>query len=132
MIYVHILIKIWAHTCMGEVDQTWLSGIVIFICTYLAGITGAIMPCSILSEVTATVIGSAISSLSFVKFDFLETLFLPGAGLSDETLFRVFIIHAAAPTLALIVTIDHLNYLHATEYTDEDEMDLVFLNRHEY
>jgi hypothetical protein len=90
------------------------------------------MPCSILSEVTITVIGSAVSSLSFVQFDFLESIFLPGAGLSDESLFRVFVVHLAAPSLALVITADHLNHLHSTEYTDEDEMDLIAVNRHEY
>jgi quinol-cytochrome oxidoreductase complex cytochrome b subunit len=90
------------------------------------------MPCSILSEVTITVIGSAISSFSFIQFDFLESFFLPGASLSDDSLFRVFIVHAAAPTIALIATIDHLNHLHSTEYTDEDEMDSAVTNRYEY
>jgi quinol-cytochrome oxidoreductase complex cytochrome b subunit len=132
MLYIHILIKIWVSASFSEVDQTWVSGIFIFVLTYLAGITGAIMPCSILSEVTATVIGSAVSSLVFVRFDFLETIFLPGCGLSDETLFRIFIVHLLAPSVALLVTSDHLNNLHTTEYSDEDEMETVFLFRHEY
>ena len=105
---------------------------IIFIFTYLAGITGAIMPCSILGEVTATVIGSAVSSLSFTRFNFLETILLPGCGLSDETLFRVFVIHAVAPSIVLVLSLDNLNNLHATEYTDEDEMEPTFLIRHEY
>lgn len=132
MLYFHILIKVWSLAGLGEMDHTWLSGIIIFIFTYLAGITGAIMPCSILAEVTATVIGSAVSSLSFTRFNFLETIFLPGCGLSDETLFRVFVIHALAPSVVLLLSSDHLNNLHATEYTDEDEMEPTFLIRHEY
>jgi hypothetical protein len=90
------------------------------------------MPCSILSEVTATVIGYAINSLAFIKFDFLETLLIPGLGLTDETAVRVFIVHALFPCLALIVVIDHLNNLHSTEYTDDDEMETLFLYRLEY
>ena len=109
-----------------------MSGSLIFVFTYIAGITGAIMPCSILAEVTATVIGSAISSLSFIGFDFLETLMIPGMGLTDDTLSRVFLIHALFPVLALLIVTDHLNNLHCTEYTDEDEMEIIFLTRFEY
>jgi quinol-cytochrome oxidoreductase complex cytochrome b subunit len=100
--------------------------------TYLAGVTGAVMPCSVLGEVTATIVGYAITSLVFVRFDFLETPIIPGLGLTDDTLTRVFIIHALAPTLALIVVLDHVNNLHCTEYTDEDEMEVTFLLRCEY
>jgi quinol-cytochrome oxidoreductase complex cytochrome b subunit len=109
-----------------------MSGIVIIIFTYVAGITGAIMPCSILAEVTATVIGYAINSLSFINFDFLSTPIIPGLGLTDDTMVRVFLIHGLFPILALLVVVDHLNNLHSTEYTDEDEMELLFFSRYEY
>ena len=132
MLYVHILTKIWSAANQAEIDHTWMSGSLIFVFTYIAGITGAIMPCSILAEVTATVIGSAISSLSFIGFDFLETLMIPGMGLTDDTLSRVFLIHALFPVLALLIVTDHLNNLHCTEYTDEDEMEIIFLTRFEY
>jgi hypothetical protein len=90
------------------------------------------MPCSILSEVTATVIGYAINSLAFVKFDFLETILIPGLGLTDETAVRIFIVHAIIPVLALVVAADHISNLHSTEYTDDDEMDLILVYRLEY
>lgn len=131
-LYVHILIKIWSSAYQAEADHTWISGIVIMIFTYVAGVTGAIMPCSILAEVTATVIGYAINSLSFVKFDFLETLLIPGLGLTDDSMSRVFIVHGLFPILGLLVAADHIANLHCTEYTDEDEMETIFLIRFEY
>jgi len=130
--YIHILLKLWVSAYQAELDHTWISGILIMAFTYVAGITGAIMPCSVLSEVTATVIGYAINSLSFIKFDFLETILIPGLGLTDETAVRVFIIHAIIPVLAIVISLDHINNLHSTEYTDDDEMELIFLFRHEY
>ena len=131
-LYIHILIKIWNSSYQAEVDHTWLSGIIILIFTYVAGITGAIMPCSILAEVTATVIGYAINSLSFINFDFLSTPIIPGLGLTDDTMVRVFLIHGLFPILVLLIVVDHLNNLHLTEYTDEDEMELIFFIRYEY
>lgn len=131
-LYIHILTKIWNDTSRAEIDHTWLSGSVILVFTYLVGITGAIMPCSILAEVTATVIGYAINSLSFINFDFLSTPIIPGLGLTDDTLVRVFIIHGLFPLIVLIISIDHLNNLHNTEYTDEDEMEVLFAIRFEY
>jgi hypothetical protein len=44
------------------------------------------MPCSTLSEVTATIVGSALASLVYIKFDFLETLIVPGVALNEETI----------------------------------------------
>lgn len=132
MLYAHLFMKIWSSANQAEADHSWFTGALIFVFTYIAGITGAIMPCSILGEVTATVIGSAISSLSFVTFEFLETLMIPGMGLSDDTLSRVFLIHALFPVLTLLLIIDHLNNLHCTEYTDEDEMEIIFMLRFEY
>lgn len=113
-------------------DQTWISGSLILIFIYITGITGAIMPTSILAEVTATVIGYAINSLSFINFDFLGTLLIPGLGLTDDTMFRVFMVHMLMPVLALIVILEHTGSLHCTEYTDEDEMDVSYFSRFEY
>ena len=76
-----------------------MSGFVIFIFTYIAGVTGAIMPCSTLSEVTATITGSAISSIVYVKFDFLETVLIPAMVLNEDAIFRTFVVHAAIPLL---------------------------------
>ena len=53
-------------------------------------------------------------------------------GMTDETMSRVFVIHAIFPVLALLVAGDHLNNLHCTEYTDEDEMEVLFYFRYEY
>jgi len=103
-----------------------------FIFSYLIGITGAIMPCSILGEVTATVIGYAINSLAFINFDFLSTPIIPGLGLTDDTLTRVFVLHGLFPIIVLILSIDHLDNLHNTEYTDEDEMESILYMRFEY
>jgi quinol-cytochrome oxidoreductase complex cytochrome b subunit len=126
MLYIHILIKIWGESSSAEVGYTWLTGFIIFVFTYVAGITGAITPCSTLSEVTATVIGTTISSLSFIGFDFLETILIPDIGLSDDTMSWIFIFHALASILAMLTVLDHLNNLPCTEYTDEDEMEIIF------
>lgn len=132
MLYMHIFTKIWSSANQAEIDHTWISGSIIFIFIYVTGITGAILPCSILGEVTATVIGSAVSSLSFINFEFLETLLIPGMGLTDDTLSRVFLIHGLFPVISLLLVMDHLNNLHCTEYTDEDEMEIIFFIRYEY
>lgn len=131
-LYIHILIKLWNDTSKAEIDHTWLSGSLMFIFSYLIGITGAIMPCSILGEVTATVIGYAINSLAFINFDFLSTPIIPGLGLTDDTLTRVFVLHGLFPIIVLILSIDHLDNLHNTEYTDEDEMESILYMRFEY
>lgn len=132
LLYSHILIKIWNNSYQSELDSTWITGSIILVFIYLTGITGAIMPCSILSEVTATVIGYAINSLSFLNFDFLATFMIPGLGLTDDTLSRTFLIHASVFLIAYIFIYDHLNNLHLTEYTDEDEMEVTFFARFEY
>jgi hypothetical protein len=90
------------------------------------------MPLSVLSQVTATVIGSAISTMAFVRFSFLENIMVPGLMLTDESLFRVAMIHYIFPSLALVVTADHIHNLHIAEYTDEDEMEAIFSIRLEY
>lgn len=58
----------------------------IYIFTYVAGVTGAIIPCSTLGEVTATIAGSAISSIVYIKFDFLEVFMVPGMALNEEAI----------------------------------------------
>lgn len=131
-LYIHILMKIWTSAGKAQSDHTWFSGIVIFMLTYVAGITGAIMPLSILSQVTATVIGSAIKSFFIFKFSFFETLMIPGLLLNDETLVRVALIHYIFPYMALLATSDHIHNLHTTEYTDEDEMEAMYQYRLEY
>jgi hypothetical protein len=57
---------------------------------------------------------------------------IPGMGLTDDTLSRVFLMHALFPILSMLIIMDHLNNLHCTEYTDEDEMEIIFFLRYEY
>jgi quinol-cytochrome oxidoreductase complex cytochrome b subunit len=83
----------------------------------VAGVTGAIMPCSTLGEVTATITGSAISSLAFINFDFLETVLIPGAVLTEDAIFRTFIVHALVPLLALFIGFLHMILLHKNKYS---------------
>jgi quinol-cytochrome oxidoreductase complex cytochrome b subunit len=85
--------------------------------TYIAGVTGAIMPCSTLGEVTATITGSAINSLVYVKFDFLETVLIPGMVLNEESIFRTFIVHAIVPFLTLGIGFLHMILLHKNKYS---------------
>ena len=94
-----------------------MSGSTVLLLTYAAGVTGAIMPCSTLSEVTATIVGSALASLVYVKFDFLETLIVPGVALNEEAIFRTFLIHAATPLLGLVIGLIHMITLHLHKYT---------------
>ena len=131
-VYIHIFSKYWTESVKSEIDSSWLSGGLIFLATYITGLTGAIMPMSILSEVTATVIGSAISSMSFLQFDFLETILIPGCALNDETSLRVFLMHALIPMFGVFFIVDHLNNLHNTNYTDEDIHNPYFFMRYEY
>jgi quinol-cytochrome oxidoreductase complex cytochrome b subunit len=100
--------------------------------TYGAGITGAVMPCSILSEVTATIVGYSMNSIILIAFDCFETILIPGLGLTDDTMFRVFVVHLGTPSLALLVVFDHIGNLHLTEYFDEDDIDVICLFRREY
>lgn len=132
VLFVHILFKIYSRASQAEIDHTWLSGVLILVLVYVAGVTGAIMPCSILSEVTATIVGYSLNSVVIVSFDFMETILVPGLGLTDETMSRVFFVHFVVPTIVLIILIDHLNNLHLTEYMDEDEIDVVMLFKREY
>ena len=94
-----------------------MSGAAVLILTYAAGVTGAIMPCSTLSEVTATIVGSALASLIYVKFDFLETIIVPGVALNEESIFRTFLIHALAPLSGLVLGLIHMVTLHVHKYT---------------
>ena len=130
--FIHIFLKVYARASNSEVDHTWLTGIFIAILTYVAGITGAIMPCSILSEVTATIVGYSMNSIILIAFDCVETLLIPGLGLTDDTMTRVFVVHFIAPTLVLLIVADHVGNLHLTEYYDEDEIDVIYLFRREY
>lgn len=75
------------------------------------------MPCSTLSEVTATITGSAISSLAYIKFDFLETILIPGMVLNEESIFRTFVVHACVPLLALFIGFLHMILLHKNKYS---------------
>ena len=88
-----------------------------FIFTYVAGVTGAIMPCSTLSDVTATIVGSMLASLVYVKFDFLETLMVPGAALNEESIWRTFVLHAIVPLGGLILGLIHMVTLHVHKYS---------------
>ena len=132
VLFIHIFLKVYAKAGQAEIDHTWLSGIFIALLTYIAGITGAVMPCSILSEVTATIVGYSMNSIILIAFDFVETFLIPGLGLTDETMSRVFFVHFVAPSVVLVIMLDHVNNLHLTEYTDEDEIDVIYLFRREY
>jgi quinol-cytochrome oxidoreductase complex cytochrome b subunit len=94
-----------------------MSGSLILGLTYVAGVTGAIMPCSTLGEVTATIVGSALASLVYVKFDFLETIIVPGLALTEEAIFRTFLFHVFAPFLGLLVGFIHMTTLHLHKYS---------------
>jgi quinol-cytochrome oxidoreductase complex cytochrome b subunit len=99
---------------------------------YATGVTGAVMPCSVLSEVTATIVGYSMNSLVIFSFDFFETLLIPGLGLTDETMSRVFLAHLILPSIVFIFGFDHVNNLHFCVYADEDEIDVKFVIRKEY
>lgn len=118
-LYGHIFIKLWTSVDASDSDSyiTWLSGVFVFICTYIVGVTGAIIPCSILSEVTATITGSAISSIIYIKFDFLETVLVPGMSLNEESIWRTYVIHATVPLVTLLLGIFHMTSLHQNKYS---------------
>lgn len=118
-LYLHIFTKIWTSidTADAEGYSTWVSGSCIFIFTYVAGVTGAIIPCSTLGEVTATIAGSAVSSLVYIKFDFLETLIVPGMALNEEAIWRSYIVHALIPLLTFLIGIYHMIILHQNKYS---------------
>lgn len=118
-LYCHVLTKLWTSIDVTDADSysTWLTGSTIFIFSYIAGVTGAIMPCSILGEVTATIAGSAISSMTYIKFDFLETLLVPGMSLNEESIWRSYIIHALVPILTFLIGVLHMFLLHKNKYS---------------
>lgn len=118
-LYSHIFTKLWMSIDASDADSyiTWITGGIIFIFTYITGVTGAIIPCSILSEVTATIAGSAINSIVYVKFDFLETVLVPGMALNEEAIWRTYVVHAMLPLLTLIIGIYHMLLLHQNKYT---------------
>lgn len=45
-LYGHVLTKLWTSVDVSDADgyATWVSGSLIFALTYVAGVTGAIMP----------------------------------------------------------------------------------------
>lgn len=118
-LYLHIFTKLWTSLLPSDADgyTSWFSGVVIFICTYLTGVTGAIIPCSTLGEVTATITGSAISSIVYIKFDFLETLLVPGMALNEESIWRTFVVHSLVPLCTFIIGISHMFLLHQNKYS---------------
>lgn len=118
-LYGHVFTKLWTSVDVADADSyvTWITGSAVFIFSYIAGVTGAIMPCSTLGEVTATVAGSAISSMVYVKFDFLETLLVPGMALNEESIWRSYIIHAIVPLLTFVIGLFHMLLLHKNKYS---------------
>ena len=118
-LYLHIMTKLWTSIEPADTDgySSWITGSMIFIFTYVAGVTGAIMPCSTLSEVTATITGSAINSIAYIKFDFLETILIPGMVLNEDSIFRTFLVHAIVPFLGLGLGFLHMILLHSNKYS---------------
>lgn len=118
-LYLHVFTKVATSIDAGDADSyaTWITGFIIFVFTYVAGVTGAIMPCSTLGEVTATITGSAIGSIVYVKFDFLETVLIPGMVLNEDAIFRTFVVHALVPLSGLLVGLFHMLLLHKNKYS---------------
>lgn len=118
-LYCHVMTKLWTSLGIGDADTyiTWVSGSLIFVFTYAAGVTGAVMPWSILSEVTATILGSVINSVIYVKFDFVETLLIPSMSLNEDTVWRNFVVHAVVPLLTLLIGLYHMLALHVNKYS---------------
>lgn len=117
-LYCHIFTKMWTSMGFSDADSyiTWITGSLIFIFSYITGITGAIIPCSILGEVTATIAGSAVSSIVYIKFDFLETLIVPGMALNEEAIWRSYVVHAIVPLLTFLIGVYHMLFLHQNKY----------------
>lgn len=118
-LYGHVLTKLWTSVDASDADSyaTWVGGSLIFVLTYAAGVTGAIMPWSILSEVTATIVGSVINSVIYVKFDFVETIIIPGMALNEDAVWRNFIVHALVPLVTLALGLLHMLSLHKNKYS---------------
>lgn len=66
---------------------------------------------------TATIVGSVINSLTFVKFDFIETLIIPGMALNEDAVWRNFIVHAVVPLATLLLGLTHMLRLHMHKYS---------------
>lgn len=117
--YGHLFTKLWTSLDAGDADgyMTWITGSVIFVFSYITGVTGAIIPCSTLGEVTATITGSAMSSIVYVKFDFLETLLVPGMALNEESIWRSYVVHALVPLLTFLIGVFHMFLLHQNKYS---------------
>lgn len=118
-LYCHVFTKLWTSVDASDADSytTWFTGVLIFIFTYITGVTGAIIPCSVLGEVTATIVGSAMSSIVYIKFDFLETLLVPGMALNEEAIWRSYVVHALVPLLTFVVGVGHMLLLHKNKYS---------------
>lgn len=119
ILFGHIFTKLWTSLDNADADSymSWITGTIILIMTYVAGVTGAIMPCSTLSEVTATIVGSMLTSIVYVKFDFLETLLVPGLSLNEDSIWRSFVVHALIPICGFLVGLSHMLTLHTNKYS---------------
>ncbi len=119
VLYGHVFTKLWTSIDSTDANSyaTWISGTFIFVFSYMAGVTGAIMPCSTLAEVTATITGSAIGSMVYVKFDFLETILIPAMVLNEDAVFRTVVVHAVIPFMALFLGFLHMLMLHKNKYS---------------
>lgn len=118
-LYGHVFTKVWLSLDISDADgyASWVGGSLIFVLTYAAGVTGAVMPWSILSEVTATIVGSVINSVIYIKFDFVETLLIPNMSLNEDAVWRNFIVHALLPLLTLALGLFHMLSLHQNKYS---------------
>lgn len=61
--------------------------------------------------------GSVVNSLVYVKFDFVETLLIPGMALNEEAVWRNFVVHALVPLLTLGLGLQHMVRLHTRKYS---------------
>lgn len=75
------------------------------------------MPCSTLSEVTATIVGSMLASITYIRFNFLDVFLVPSFTLNDETIWRTFVIHAIVPLTTLGIGFLHMLFLHRNKYS---------------
>lgn len=118
-LFLHMLTKFFSALAnISAVSySSWITGSIILVCSYIAGVTGAIMPCSTLSEVTATIVGSMLASITYIKFNFLDLLLVPNLTLNDETIWRTFIIHAVVPLITLGLGFLHMLFLHRNKYS---------------
>jgi len=126
-IYLHVLLNIYKRVHQVEIDYVWLHGIFILLLTYVADITGVIMPSLIISKELSLVVGYSINLVTLFTFDFFEVILIPNFGLTNDTLSTVFIIHFIAPTLILVIAINHAGSSYQIDYFDEDNIDDVVI-----